>query len=725
MLENLQEDNPINIMKGYTVTDKADGERSILYVADDKKVLRIKMSKEVSWTGLRVKKKEDIGTVLDGEYLEALRVFKIFDILQWRGESVMRVPLYSEEETSPSRLGYCERFVTSVDLEPELGYPVPTIETKTFIFAEGVKIFEAAAQILDTPQPYERDGLIFTPAHLGYGDAKMKGQRWSKLLKWKPPHMNTIDFLLTIPDKEKAEKGIFNGKPYVMGTLSVGYNGEKYIHPSLQLTGEYRPPAMHDRDYIKTLFSPNDPYKPDAYQIRLYLEEDGHSYTVEPKTRLQTGMIIECSYDVPNSEWVPLRVHKDKTDRLRAGQKMFGNEFEAASNIWKSIHEPVTEDMIRTGRDIPKVEGYYAEGSRGSRELDAMKFFHRSVKGMLYKNYLKKGQELLELACGRAGDLNRWIASGAGLVVGLDVDLKGLENNTDGACTRVLEAMEKGSHVPQTLFVHADCGKDLFDPDQSGLSDRSVDYLKLLNGLPVIRTTQYLSQFDNNFKEGFDCISVQFAIHYFFKNEETLDTFLNNVEKLVKPGGYFFGTVLDGASVFGELQKSSSIRIETRGTLNAEIRKSYDSEAAWTGDVSNLGMPIEVFMDSFTKGQMEYLVPFELLVGKLKHRGFVLESSAMFGDIHIDAQNNVPLDHQKISFLHRTFVFKKAPPVVTEVAAKPIKRVLKKSKKSATAEEAAEEKAEAAEKPEEAPKPKTKRKVLSKKAASAASVEKT
>jgi hypothetical protein len=69
--------------------------------------------------------------------------------------------------------------------------------------------------------------------------------------------------------------------------------------------------------------------------------------------------------------------------------------------------------MIKTGRDIPKVEGYYAEGSRGSRELDAMKSFHRSVKGMLYKNYLKKGRELLELACGRAGDLNRWIASGA------------------------------------------------------------------------------------------------------------------------------------------------------------------------------------------------------------------------------------------------------------------------------------------------------------------------
>jgi hypothetical protein len=159
MLENLQEDNPINIMKGYTVTDKADGERSILYVADDKKVLRIKMSKEVSWTGLRVKKKEDIGTVLDGEYLEALRVFKVFDILQWRGKSVMRVPLYSEEETSPSRLGYCERFVTSVDLEPGLGYPVPTIETKTFIFAEGVKIFEAGPRSDSTSGEYGCPGL--------------------------------------------------------------------------------------------------------------------------------------------------------------------------------------------------------------------------------------------------------------------------------------------------------------------------------------------------------------------------------------------------------------------------------------------------------------------------------------------------------------------------------------------------------------------------------------
>jgi hypothetical protein len=44
-------DSPNNISKDYTVTNKADGERSGLYVARDRKVLKINKQDRIVWTG--------------------------------------------------------------------------------------------------------------------------------------------------------------------------------------------------------------------------------------------------------------------------------------------------------------------------------------------------------------------------------------------------------------------------------------------------------------------------------------------------------------------------------------------------------------------------------------------------------------------------------------------------------------------------------------------------
>ena len=50
--------------------------------------------------------------------------------------------------------------------------------------------------------------------------------------------------------------------------------------------------------------------------------------------------------------WIPLRVRYDKTNELRNGINNFGNSYLTANNVWHSIHYPVTEEMISTGKDI-------------------------------------------------------------------------------------------------------------------------------------------------------------------------------------------------------------------------------------------------------------------------------------------------------------------------------------------------------------------------------------
>jgi hypothetical protein len=62
---HLNQDNPHNILQGYTVTVKADGDRCGLYVARDKKVLKIpKNPEQLVWTGITARDDKHIGDFL-------------------------------------------------------------------------------------------------------------------------------------------------------------------------------------------------------------------------------------------------------------------------------------------------------------------------------------------------------------------------------------------------------------------------------------------------------------------------------------------------------------------------------------------------------------------------------------------------------------------------------------------------------------------------------------
>ena len=67
--------------------------------------------------------------------------------------------------------------------------------------------------------------------------------------------------------------------------------------------------------------------------------------------------------------------------------------------------------------------------------------------------------------------------------------------------------------------------------------------------------------------KGFDVVSTQFAIHFFYENEQTLDNFCANVNDALKTGGYFIATTLDGDKVHDKLknvEKGESILEEKK-----------------------------------------------------------------------------------------------------------------------------------------------------------------
>jgi hypothetical protein len=122
---------------------------------------------------------------------------------------------------------------------------------------------------------------------------------------------------------------------------------------------------------------------------------------------------------------------------------------------------------------------------------------------------------------------------------------------------------------------------------------------------------------------GVDSIVCMYALHYFFETESIFDGFLKNIDENLKVGGLFVGTNFDGEAVFDFLRGIN--QGETRsgiddGSVVYELTKLY-SQVELPNDSSAFGMGVDVKFITIGKTQREYLVPWQLLVNKMKSIG--------------------------------------------------------------------------------------------------------
>ena len=669
MRRHISPRNPHNILKGYTVTNKADGERSGLYISRDKRVLKITPSGKIVWTGITAKTDNHIGDFIDGEYISDKNLFCIFDVYRYRKKDVRSLPLMTSEDelvSSPekSRLGCAKMFIE--DLKTEFTHQPSTmpirIETKLFLSGDGSVMEENIRTILKEDFGYETDGLIFTPKSSPVApDNDRKKNTWLRVYKWKPADQNSIDFLVKISPEEtfdpilktKARKG----QLYISKSA-----GDDIVYPRETMNGEYKPREVHPslqqiaerNERIPAIFQPTVPRDPDAYQILIPVNEKG--VTVD-KTgqKVEDNTIIECAFDVETRRWSILRTRYDKTYQYRVLKRpQYGNDIETANSTWTSIHVPITEDMIQNFVSNPpddtyEDDMYYRDDlKRTSRIFKDVYDFHNRIKDGLYKENIKPNEDvLLELASGRAGDLHKWKATRVKKVVAMDISLANIISPAQGAAVRYLK--DKKDHPsdyrPPILFLQGDMSV-------YPLLDQEDKYMPIVKGEQKA-PTEYLEQF-YDLKE-FDVISCQFAMHYACETEETFRAFAKNLEKYGK--GLFFGTCLDGQAVYSLLMGKKTHLFGSNKQVAGEITKEYLDKDSWSEE---FGMAIKVYLESFEKPEIEYLVPFEKVTEVLKEHGYELVDTKMFGEIYSN-QTGMTLTpvEQTFSFLNRSFVFRR------------------------------------------------------------------
>jgi mRNA (guanine-N7-)-methyltransferase len=743
MKKDAEEDTP-NVRSGYNVTDKADGLRALGYVNPEGELFLLDQSTNVYRTGLRnpacansLVDGEWVTLTADGKPINHYLLFDIYH--SHNGHTAWDLPFATFKEQlldveTPSRFNklkeWYQKWTTGMEYTTKSVQPGNRllIALKRFEFAlssDSDLVFRrCCSAILDASRIYHTDGLILTSNSQPLpGKA---GGRFIHQFKWKPAKDNTVDFLIKYErnpelamDKITTTMGPTNDViQYKTMHLYVG--GTTRSSPRDMILNQLELNKEAPGGYHAILFTPLDfsdtmantcyvPVIQDAQTLEFY------SKTEDSEEPISDNSVVEMRYDPtrePGWRWVPSRIRHDKTERLlraieaaKATNKSIVysgvmNDEAVANSVWNSIHEPITLSMIRSGNEQPNEEEMRAilnlRGSEITKTyyqrnapkenmafVNGLRDFHNTyIKDtILLKTALRTGKNIIDVACGKGGDLRKWITNGARNVLGIDYAGENITNPKDGAYRRYMEAKLKyHNRVPNMAFVIGSSARRIVN-GEAGANQQESDILRSIFGKenPQGALPPYIERvMAGTFLGGADVAACMFALHYFFESPANLDGFLHNLTETVKPNGLFVGCCFDGDNVFKLLRglniHESIVRSEN-DTAIWSITKEYEQHELLV-DESSIGMGIDVEFISIGSKHREYLVSFPYLVSRLAKIGFRLlnekelaelnlkQSTSTFDVSHAMAaaqrMNYRMVDSVKeFSFLNRWFIFKR------------------------------------------------------------------
>ena len=658
-----------SIHKDYTVTEKADGERYLLYVHKNNKVYALDNRLHVKYLGFSHK---NANSIIDCEFIKKskfntfINTFMCFDIYFMDNKDCRNKSLVS------GRLDLLKTFCNNSGKNA-----IYKIEPKKFEY--GDDIFKLCKKVYNFDKyEYNIDGLILTPGDLTVGShyknesslTNTFGGTWKMVFKWKPPEENSIDMLVEL----KEIINIKNKGKHIVAQLYVSFRGgtNDTINPYDVLSETYR----ENNSYTSKLFS----------TVYLPIEDSNNFPKTKNQEMIYNKQIVEFSYNNDEQDgfqWVPYRVRYDKTELYQKNNNIFGtaNNYMTAINVMRSILNPVSFDMISGNKTLTKEmintdDVYYSRKvSRNKILSKAMSSFHNTgIKSPLYKLFKNKNYDLVELASGKSGDMYKWIDTNFKNIVAFDVNLDNILNTQDGAYKRywMWKNDAKMNKAINMIFIQKDVSKPWND-DESIKDKQMKEMYEIVWGKTKKTKIQQptLIKFYSIMNKQFDVVSCQFAIHYMFENISTIKIFCENVNKVIKHNGYFIGTCLDGQTVMNKLNKSDDGFLQGNIDDNTVwmIKRKYDLTVPSNNNVG-VGKKISVYMESINKVYDEYLVDFEILKDQLKEYGIYelsdddkkllgLKDSIGSFENWYNNTYNMHKSLQEYSFMNKWFIFKK------------------------------------------------------------------
>lgn len=663
------------LSNNYAVTDKADGERYFLIIVD-KKVYLISYNLHVKYTGIILKDNKYDNTIFDGEYIfinsEKRYIYAIFDclyalnkdmrseiklekrlamvdkiiseIFTLKGQRGSDIKAYTGDFNTDKILKHysddIKKYMNSLNHDIRLNKDLPLVRRKYFIFPFGGadnEIFKYSKLMWDKYTldnevncPYVLDGLIHQPTDQKYAISKKDITFLD--YKWKPPNKNSMDFyilfernkdgkILTLYDNSRED--FVKSKPYKVVYLYVG---------------------MQRRDEEVPVLFQEDKNK---HKAHIFLV-DGAVRDIEGNI-IQDNTVVEFYYNNDPSipelyRWVPMRTRHDKTESVHKYRKNYGNYYETADRIWRSIENPVlmsdfsilADDKMyrkhmgalknKIDHSIIMTELQENQYYKKSRTIGlSLKRYYDWIKSStiyeycnpMYTNYLypKKtsGPTVLDIGCGRGDDIMKYYYTKTALYVGIDIDEMSLITPVNGAISRFNQLRKTHVNFPPMYFLHADASAVL---DYNG-------QLKALGNITPSNNKILNNYFNPKKKFKFERISCQFSISNFLKNEISWSNFINNINNNLKRGGMILITTMDAEQIASNLKGKDRYTItytDKEGQVNTflEIIKNYDDS-----NIIGLNIPINVHNAmEHQEGRYEsdYLVHKDFLIKEFKEK---------------------------------------------------------------------------------------------------------
>ena len=542
----------------YKITEKADGLRYFMYINELGQINLINDNNNIIYTGLQINTEIDsdfVNCVLDGEYIyyknestnNYIYEYKFFDIYILNSKTVY-------DSLLDVRIDYMNKLDEIFNSDRIIKY----LDEKIFIKCSKKAYFDVAEfnTVLNNPdRKYEIDGVIFMPFMSLHN---IKNIACHQMLKYKQDTFNSIDVHIKDNTIYCGAKININVKD-VIYVLSELHTFKPYIY------------NIHKPDFIYT--SNNEPIE----------------------WKKLNNKIIEIRYDKTQHRFIFMTIRHEKMLKYNKTKRITANNIDIVQDIITNTFNPIDpnifSNLTKETIESYKIEKYYTTSASHRNQIRKI---NNLIKGQLIEysiNILEVLQsrdenfkfiKVLEFACGRAGDLYKWLntnfvnknlkeTGGVQFILGIDNDANNIEyyNNTENnnnARARFLKFKNEFMHENTTdntpniynnnscYFITGDMNKydsteetvenvfmNLMNMPNTDFVDRKIYDKKLLDDIYKFHSS---NEIDNSFniyeKEQFEIISCQFAIHYF-----DLKHFTHLVNLFLKPNGLFICTYME------------------------------------------------------------------------------------------------------------------------------------------------------------------------------------
>ncbi|AAS53346.1 AFL026Wp [Eremothecium gossypii ATCC 10895] len=290
------------------------------------------------------------------------------------------------------------------------------------------------------------------------------------------------------------------------------------------------------------------------------------------------------------------RKKKQQLNKLREEQ-LKQHDIEMAANKVVNVDQIVREHYNERTFHAKRYNRNYSP-------IIKLRNFNNAIKYMLIDKYTRPRDVVLELGCGKGGDLRKYGACEISQFIGIDISNESIRE----AQRRYLNMRDLDYQV---ILITGDCfGESL------GVA---------VQPFPECRFPC-------------DVVSTQFCLHYAFETEEKARRAILNVSKSLKVGGFFFGTIPDAEFIRYKLNKFSK-EVERPSWGNSIYKVVFANNSYQLNDYefeTPYGNMYTYWLEDAIDNVPEYVIPFETLRNLCDEYGMELEMQKPFNKFFVE-----------------------------------------------------------------------------------------